>query len=124
MLNRPLFFVLCLCSVSTLLQAESSDYVEFETPVLKQGRTIWLGTCESCHGYGIAGAPIPMEASEWKERLKKPQSVLYEHAIKGFFGPDDTMMPERGGNSELSDDEVKAAVDYMTTLARHYQKSP
>ena len=47
-------------------------------------------------------------------------AVLYAHAINGFFGPEDTMMPERGGNPELSDTQVRAAVDYMTALAAHY----
>lgn len=119
-----LLIMLGFASISTGLQAEKPAYLEFDDPNLKNGRQIWLGTCESCHGYGIAGAPIPMESSEWKDRLDKPKSVLYEHAINGFFGPDDTMMPERGGNPDLSDDDVKAAVDYMTELARHYQKTP
>lgn len=120
--SRPLAQMLFSLSVlgSAALMADPSDYVEFDDPALKQGREIWIGSCEGCHGYGIAGAPIPMEPDEWQERLKKETSVLYDHAINGFFGPDDTMMPERGGNPELSDEQVKAAVDYMTTLARHY----
>ena len=48
------------------------------------------------------------------------QPYVYDHAINGFFGPDDTMMPERGGNSALTDAEVKAAVDYMVALANYY----
>ena len=47
-------------------------------------------------------------------------SVLYSHAIEGFFGPDDTMMPARGGNPDLTDEEVKLAVDYMLALATYY----
>ena len=46
--------------------------------------------------------------------------VLYDHAINGFFGPDYTMMPERGGNPDLSDEQVRLAVDYMVALAKHY----
>ena len=110
---------LMLC-FSAAAMADPSAYVAFDDPALKEGRTVWLGTCESCHGYGIAGAPIPMEPDQWAPRLKQEKSVLYDHAINGFFGPDDTMMPERGGNPELSDEQVKAAVDYMTALARHY----
>ena len=63
-----------------------------------------------------------MEASDWEPRLTQPKAVLYDHAINGFFGPDDTMMPERGGNPELTDEQVRAAVDYMTALAEFYIK--
>lgn len=82
-----------------------------------EGRAVWLGTCESCHAYGIAGSPDPADPEAWRDRLDKPMSVLYEHAIDGFFGPEDTQMPPRGGNPELSDEQVKSAVDYMAALA-------
>ncbi len=100
--------------------APSSPYTEFTDPHLVQGRALWLDTCEGCHGYGIAGAPIPMQPTEWAPRLRKPLPLLYRHAIEGFFGPDDTYMPPRGGNPELSDSQVRAAVDYMVALARHH----
>ena len=61
-----------------------------------------------------------MQPADWTPRLGKPLAVLYEHAINGFFGPDDTMMPARGGNDALTDDQVRAAVDYMIRLARHH----
>lgn len=86
----------------------------------EQGRMIWMGTCESCHGYGIAGAPIPMKPKDWALRVKVPVDELYSHAINGFFGEDDTYMPPRGGNDQLSDSEVTLAVDYMLALAMHY----
>jgi cytochrome c5 len=98
----------------------ASPYTEFEGEPLAQGRAVWLANCETCHGYGIASAPIPMEPDEWRSRLEQPLTVLYDHALNGFFGPDDAYMPPRGGNPQLSDAEVKSAVDYMTTLARHY----
>lgn len=100
--------------------AEHEKYIEFKDKHLLTGRSIWLNTCESCHGYGIADAPIPMQASDWEMRVTKEKSVLYDHAINGFFGPDDTMMPERGGNAALTDAEVRAAVDYMIALANYY----
>lgn len=110
-----------LASAAGAAMAESDAYVAFEGEPLRQGRRIWLGTCEACHGYGVAGAPIPMKAGDWAERVVKPKEVLYDHAINGFFGPDDTMMPERGGNPGLSDEEVMRAVDYMVELAKFYQ---
>lgn len=95
-------------------------FVEFDDEHLQQARTVWLGTCEGCHAYGIAGSPNPMEAGVWTDRIAKGKEVLYDHAINGFFGPNDTMMPERGGNPELTDAQVKSAVDYMVALAIYY----
>jgi cytochrome c5 len=103
--------------------ADNPAYRHFDSDRLTQGRVVWLGTCESCHGYGIAGAPIPMYPEEWRERLKKDRNTLYRHAIEGFFGPDDTHMPARGGNKKLTDDEVRLAVDYMAALAGYYLQS-
>jgi cytochrome c5 len=100
--------------------ADRPGYIQLEGEQLSRGRAVWLANCEGCHGYGIAGAPVPMQPSDWAPRLDKGKAILYEHAISGFFGPDDTMMPERGGNPELSDEQVKAAVDYMAALADYY----
>ena len=109
---------LALLSGSTW--AANPAYVELPGKDLVQGRILWLESCEGCHGYGIAGAPIPMHPEEWQARLQKPQSTLYQHAIDGFFGPDDTMMPPRGGNPQLTDHQVRLAVDYMTGLAQYH----
>lgn len=98
----------------------NEQYVTSNDQEITQGREIWLNNCESCHGYGIADAPVPMNPEEWGFRLAKGSSVLYEHAINGFIGPDYSMMPARGGNQELTDDEVKWAVDYMIYLAEFY----
>ena len=43
--------------------------------------------------------------------------MLYQHSIEGFTG-EKGMMPAKGGNPSLSDDEMKAAVDYMVDLSR------
>lgn len=99
---------------------QSDQFIIFQTDSLKQGRLLWMENCKGCHAYGTAGAPVPMIASEWALRVKKDRNVLYDHAINGFFGPDDTMMPERGGNPKLTDQQVKLAVDYMISLAHYY----
>ena len=100
--------------------AERPAYRVFQGEALTQGRVVWLQHCEGCHGYGIAGAPIPMQPQEWRGRLQKGRATLYRHAIDGFYGPEDTVMPARGGNDNLTDDEVRAAVDYMAALAHSY----
>ena len=39
--------------------------------------------------------------------------TLIDHAINGFIGPRYTEMPARGGNEDLSDGDVEAAVAFM-----------
>lgn len=105
--------------------SDDDQFIVFnDSETIKTGREIWMSNCHNCHAFGTAGAPIPMNPKEWKTRVTKPRSVLYEHAINGFFGPNDTMMPARGGNEKLTDDEVKSAVDYMVRLAESYIKKP
>lgn len=90
----------------------------FEDPALAAGRSIWMDTCQGCHDIGIAGAPKLGDGKAWAPRIAQGKAVLYEHAINGHFGPRGTMMPPRGGNDALSDEEVKAAVDYMVAASR------
>lgn len=100
--------------------AERAEYIKPEDTKLDAGRMIWIENCEGCHGYGIADAPIPMQPQDWAHRVVKGQALLYRHAIEGFIGDDYSVMPARGGNTELSDEKVKAAVDYMLFLANYY----
>ena len=54
----------------------------------------------------------------WAPRLAQRPQALYARALGGLTGPKGTQMPPRGGNSRLTDDEVKAAVDYMTVIVK------
>jgi cytochrome c5 len=78
------------------------------------GETIYSGLCVNCHGISALAAMIPQagDAAAWEARIAKGIDALYESAINGFTG-DMGMMPARGSNPKLTDDEVKAAVDYM-----------
>jgi cytochrome c5 len=80
------------------------------------GKKLYDTACVACHGAGIAGAPKFGDKAAWAPRLKQGTTVLYEHAIKGFQGKAG-MMPPKGGSS-ASDEEVKAAVDYMANAAK------
>ena len=92
----------------------AEDVVE-ETKVSKGhelGQKVYDGTCRLCHGTGLAGAPKIEDTLTWEHRLKQGVSKLHKHAIEGFSGQSG-VMPPKGGNTELTDDEVKAAVDFM-----------
>ncbi|PWF55163.1 c-type cytochrome [Massilia glaciei] len=80
------------------------------------GKKIYAQACAACHTSGIIGAPKFADKAAWVDRLKQGNAVLYEHAIKGFQGKAG-MMPAKGG-SAASDEEVKAAVDYMTAAVK------
>ena len=80
----------------------------------KSGQAVYDSVCMSCHGGAIAAAPATGDKAAWAPRIEKGIETLYKHAIEGFQGEGSAMaMPARGGNSSLSDEEVKAAVDYM-----------
>ncbi|WP_416192191.1 c-type cytochrome [Neisseria sp. CCUG12390] len=76
------------------------------------GKAVYDGLCMACHGSGVAGAPKVGDAADWKARLAQGKDTLYKHSIEGFTGSKG-MMPAKGGNPALTDEEVKAAVDYM-----------
>ena len=80
------------------------------------GKKTFEAACIACHGAGIAGAPKFGDKAAWAPRIKQGKDVLYTHAIKGFQGKAG-MMPAKGG-SAASDEEVKAAVDYMVAAGK------
>ncbi len=72
------------------------------------GQKVYEANCKMCHGGTIPGAPGVGKNDEWAPRIKQGKETLYKHALEGF-----NSMPAKGGNAGLSDDEVKAAVNYM-----------
>ncbi|AMD00747.1 MULTISPECIES: c-type cytochrome [Halomonas] len=72
------------------------------------GEAIYNQACMACHMTGAAGAPIRGDEAAWAPRLEKGMDTLYANSIDGFQA-----MPPRGGHMNLSDEEVKASVDYL-----------
>ena len=75
-------------------------------------QVIYSSSCSACHASGAAGAPKLGDKDAWAPRIKSGSEVLYNSAIKGKKA-----MPPKGGNISLSDEDVKAVVDYMVTKA-------
>lgn len=90
--------------------AEGEQVAATDEP--KSGKTVYESTCAACHSGALPGAPAIGKAEDWAPRIDKGMDTLYKHAIEGFQG-EGGMMPAKGGNTALSDAEVKAAVDYM-----------
>lgn len=81
------------------------------------GKKVFGAVCSMCHASGAAGAPKFGNKEEWGPRIAQGMEVLYKHALEGFTGAKG-MMPARGGSTTLSDDDVKAAVNYMVDKAK------
>ena len=72
------------------------------------GEKVYKGTCFACHDVGVANAPKLGDKAAWSARVATGKDALYHSALNGK-----NVMPAKGGNTALSDDEVKAAVDYI-----------
>lgn len=81
------------------------------------GKGVFGKTCSMCHAAGVAGAPKPGDKADWGPRIAQGMDTLYKHAMEGFTGAKG-QMPARGGAPALSDDEIKAGVNYMVDQSR------
>jgi len=75
------------------------------------GSVIFNQLCTGCHTSGAGGAPT-LTAAGMGARVSKGAETLHKHAIEGFTGTAG-VMPPKGGNPALTDDQVKATVDWM-----------
>ena len=79
------------------------------------GEKLFGSLCTTCHTAGLMGAPKFGDKAAWAPHIAQGKDTLYKHAISGYQGKAG-VMPAKGG-SQASDDEVKAAVDYMVSKA-------
>ncbi|MBN1957287.1 MAG: cytochrome c5 family protein [Desulfuromonadales bacterium] len=82
-------------------------------PSANTGETVYTKSCSSCHKLGIIGAPKTGDKVAWQPLISHGTETLVKNAIEGIG-----KMPARGGNSKLTDAEVRAAVEYMLEQSR------
>jgi cytochrome c5 len=82
-------------------------------PAANNGKSVYDASCQACHAAGVAGAPKLGDKAAWAPRLGAGAAALVTSAIKGK-----NAMPPKGGNASLSDDDVKAAVEYMVAQSK------
>lgn len=98
--------------------AAAASGSEASTDTAGTGKHIYSTVCFACHATGVAGAPKFGDKDAWAPRIAQGKDTLYKHALNGFLGEGGGMMPPKGGRTDLSDDQVKAAVDYMVSAAQ------
>jgi len=77
------------------------------------GAEVYQAHCASCHAEGVAGAPKTGDKDAWSAKIAAGMEQLVQNAINGIGS-----MPAKGGNPNLSDEEVRAAVEYMVEQSR------
>ncbi len=81
------------------------------------GKSVFESACIACHGSGLAGAPKFGDKSAWAPRIAQGTATLEKHALGGFQGSKG-VMPAKGGRTDLPDEAVRAAVEYMVSQGR------
>ena len=69
--------------------------------------------CKACHEAGVAGAPKTGDKAAWAPRIATGMATLIKVATEGK-----NAMPPRGGDATLTDEELKAAVEFLIGKAR------
>ncbi|MCA0403287.1 MAG: c-type cytochrome [Proteobacteria bacterium] len=94
-------FIACVVFFPSLLWAADES--------ANQGQAIYEKYCSVCHQDGVAGAPRFQNNKDWDERLgQKKFDELFASALKGI-----NAMPAKGTCYECSDEDIKAALEYM-----------
>ncbi len=79
------------------------------------GMAVYNRACMACHMTGAANAPKYGDKAAWDPRVAKGMDALLQSAINGVPG---TAMPPRGTCADCSDDDLKAAIEYMVSAVQ------
>lgn len=88
------------------LAAQETDAVTEEVSSVDD--KVYRQACQMCHAAGVGGAPVTGDKAVWAPRLAQGREKLLTSAIEGIG-----IMPAKGGQRQLSDEDVAVAVDYM-----------
>lgn len=93
----------------TLLTEPATKVATEATQQEEAGHTTYDQFCVICHQDGVANAPKFRNETDWKSRLAgRTLDDLVGSATKGL-----NLMPAQGTCSECSEDDLKAAIQYM-----------
>jgi cytochrome c5 len=85
----------------------------------RTGEQVFGEVCKNCHEAGLAGAPKYGDKAAWEHVLAEGEKIAVDHALHGFRA-----MPAKGGNPDLTDDEVHRAVAFMANNVGANWKAP
>jgi len=79
----------------------------------RDGASVYNTICVACHATGVAGAPKTGDKTAWAPRIATGIEALLNSAANGK-----NAMPARGGAADLTDAELKVAVEYLVDQAK------
>ncbi|MDY6994472.1 MAG: c-type cytochrome [Pseudomonadota bacterium] len=106
--------MLIIVMVTLLILSILSYFFWFRTSIdlsqfdLARGETIYNRTCLACHLAGAFNAPKVGFSRDWGPRIDKGFETLVHNSLNGIRS-----MPPKGGNAELSEADIRAAVAFM-----------
>jgi cytochrome c5 len=77
------------------------------------GEQVYNQFCGTCHLAGVAGAPVLGDTAAWQPRIAQGMDTLWDHTLNGI-----NAMPPKGTCMACSDDDLRAALDYMVEQAQ------
>ncbi len=109
---RTAFITLCITSAATFSAAVA--YADNGGDAAK-GASVYEGTCVFCHGENGKGEiPGTPDFTKSAGVLSQDDAVLIAHIADGFESPNSSMpMPARGGNEDLSEDDIENVLAYL-----------
>lgn len=83
------------------------------TAFAADGKAVYDKVCNVCHASGVANAPKLGDKAAWGPRIAAGKDALVQSVVKGKGA-----MPPKAGAADLSEDDIKAAIDFMTAAAK------
>lgn len=77
------------------------------------GKAVYDKFCYQCHRTGVDDAPKTGNKADWAPRLAQGMATMYKSVIEGKGS-----MDPRLNRPELTDEEIKASVDYLASLVK------
>ncbi|HKJ05238.1 MAG TPA: c-type cytochrome [Geopsychrobacteraceae bacterium] len=123
--DKTMGIIICLVAISLLFACDKQEEPQViaaqKTTTEKQdnpssgsqGEKVYLSTCSGCHKTGLSDAPKLGDKNDWSSLVVKDRDILVQNTLNGIGA-----MPPKGGNPSLSEDDIRAAVDYMIDKVR------